>query len=604
MIKLRCIYIQNLWNELALSLKIVLWSRLNLLFFICSPIIVIGTKFHLLNEASCFILAGLALIPCAERLSLVTEHIAERTNGTIGALLNATFGNAPELLISSAALRSGFYRLVQLTLLGSILTNLMFVFGLSSLIGGLRWQRQRIRITSGNVLIGMLLLALIGVVLPATLKLAHESSIGAAMTAYNSTSTSNNIYNGGQENSTHSMDSILTASELQCSRINAIIMIGAYILFILFQLGTHKEEFDYTGDEYAVFGGGHNIVRVPGMQPHAAAIHHPPHLPPEASYNLFCLDLGFRSLFALCDKDLQFSNKLHRTLHDTSTSTIKIDAHTDPPPPPSLEGEIQSLSPTISASPSSEERLFRRSPSKSKVFYDRLSIASMSETSPMEDDKKRVRTFFDSSSSPCDEERVILDHENHPHPTMEPIEEGPFMSLKTALIWLGLITTAISSLSDVLVDTIDGFAHRFHLSEVFISVIIVPYFSNIAEQVSAIIFAFRNKMDLCIGVTVGSAAQVALFILPGTVLVGWYMDHPMSLYFRAYETVCFLLSVICIGSVLQGGSTNWMSGLVFVCIYFMIAGGFLFHEDERLSWETQIAHNNTSSVRQRLRRMS
>ena len=58
-------------------------------------------------------------------------------------------------------------------------------------------------------------------------------------------------------------------------------------------------------------------------------------------------------------------------------------------------------------------------------------------------------------------------------------------------------------------DTIDGFAARSKMSEVFTSVIIIPFFSNIAEMVSAIIFAYKNKMDLCIGVTVGSAIQIA-----------------------------------------------------------------------------------------------
>lgn len=70
----------------------------------------------------------------------MTEQVAEHTNATIGALLNATFGNAPELLISIAALRSGYYRVVQLAMLGSMLTNLMLVFGIACIIGGCRYQ--------------------------------------------------------------------------------------------------------------------------------------------------------------------------------------------------------------------------------------------------------------------------------------------------------------------------------------------------------------------------------------------------------------------------------------------------------------------------------
>ena len=129
------------------------------------------------------------------------------------------------------------------------------------------------------------------------------------------------------------------------------------------------------------------------------------------------------------------------------------------------------------------------------------------------------------------------------------------------LLWLFIITLSISAISDILVDTIDGFAYKYGISEVFTSLVILPYFSNIAEQgtlhiirccifisafmiftflkyictfstVSAVIFAYRNEMDLCIGITVGSAVQIALFVLPGSVLIGWAMDRSMSLFFR------------------------------------------------------------------------
>ncbi len=191
-------------------------------------------------------------------LSFVTEHVAEHTNETIGALLNATFGNAPELLISSAALRSGFYRVVQLTLLGSALTNLLFVFGLSCFIGGLRWQIQEIRITSGNVSIGMLLIATMGIVLPAVLKLANES-----------VSKSNTD------------DDQVTESDISYSRFNALAMVCGYCCYLVFQLGSHKDEFEYDGDEYAKFGGGHNIVRTLHFQ-HKKKKKHP------VRRNVFC----------------------------------------------------------------------------------------------------------------------------------------------------------------------------------------------------------------------------------------------------------------------------------------------------------------------------
>ena len=184
-----------------------------------------------------------------QRLSFITEEVANHTNQTIGALLNATFGNAPELLISTAALSEGYYRVVQLTLLGSMLTNLLFVFGLSCLIGGIRYQTQSLRIVSGNASIGMLMLAVAGLALPASLILSDEMVMGDTQRQYvdkNGDGISD-IVDGPTE------------SMLGFSRFNAVIMVVGYGLYLLFQLGTHGEEFEdephdphENNDEYGV----------------------------------------------------------------------------------------------------------------------------------------------------------------------------------------------------------------------------------------------------------------------------------------------------------------------------------------------------------------
>jgi Ca2+:H+ antiporter len=173
-------------------------------------------------------------------------------------------------------------------------------------------------------------------------------------------------------------------------------------------------------------------------------------------------------------------------------------------------------------------------------------------------------------------------------------ENDAQMSLRTGIVWLFIITLCISAMSDILVDTIDGFAYRLKISEVFTSMVIVPFFSNIAEQVSAVLFAYRNKMDLCVGVTVGSAIQVALFVLPGCVLIGMFVDRSMTLYFRGYETCCLLLAVITVAAVLQGGTTNWLVGFTLIGIYVMMASGFYFHELENLSTDAEIAIQNST----------
>ena len=168
------------------------------------------------------------------------------------------------------------------------------------------------------------------------------------------------------------------------------------------------------------------------------------------------------------------------------------------------------------------------------------------------------------------------------------------MSLRAGIVWLFIITLCISAMSDILVDTIDGFAFRMHMSEVFTSMVVVPFFSNVAEQVSAVLFAYRNEMDLCVGVTVGSAIQVATFVLPGCVLIGMIVDRSMTLYFHGYETMCMFLAVIVVAAVLQGGTTNWLVGTTLIGIYVMIAAGIWFHELENLSIDAEIAINNST----------
>ena len=176
----------------------------------------------------------------------------------------------------------------------------------------------------------------------------------------------------------------------------------------------------------------------------------------------------------------------------------------------------------------------------------------------------------------------MIDELIHPPPP-PPHGSEPLISLRVGIFWLFVLTLCISSLSDVLVDTIDGFAQRMHLSEVFTSMVIIPFFSNIAEQVSAFIFAYRNEMDLCVGVTVGSAVQIATMVLPGSVLIGMALDRNMTLYFHSFETVSLFFGVIVVAAILQGGSTNWLVGAMLVGIYVMFAAGIWYHQLEDLN---------------------
>ena len=187
-------------------------------------------------------------------------------------------------------------------------------------------------------------------------------------------------------------------------------------------------------------------------------------------------------------------------------------------------------------------------------------------------------------------------HSSAAHGGTEPGEKA-LMSFRAGIVWLFVITLCISAMSDILVQTIDGFALRMKLSEVFTALVIVPFFSNIAEQTSSILFAYRNEMDLCVGITVGSAIQISLFVLPGCVLVGWAIDRSMSLFFHGFETCCLLVGVLSVTAVLQGGTSNWLTGLFCIGVYCMIAVGFWFHQIEDLSVDEELVLHNATVLR-------
>jgi Ca2+:H+ antiporter len=501
----------------------------------------------------------------------VTEQVGAHTNGTIGALLAATFGNAPELLISTAALRNGFYRVTQLTMLGSMLCNLLMVFGLACLVGGVRWQVQELRITSGNVSVGMLLASVGGSILPAALILSGQLYAEGAAEDPNEADTSPRDYKP-------------SSIELSFSRVNAVIMMSLYIAYLTFQVGTHREEFNE--EENVVETQEHLLV----LTPHYVMRQHGRQRP--AQRNLFCLKHCLRQRHEDLPRyhlpgDVEMVNANGNTSPAVSTAdqlSLSDDSQ-DPeeiimPTPSSLNDNASSLSQRSrerrrALTQKNEENDGFRSPSRAPLDYvDRVSPVQMNLSG-------------DNKSHESDAERSGLVRDDGS-------ENDAQMSLRTGIVWLFMITLCISAMSDILVDTIDGFAYRLKISEVFTSMVIVPFFSNIAEQVSAVLFAYRNKMDLCVGVTVGSAIQVALFVLPGCVLIGMFVDRSMTLYFRGYETCCLLLAVITVAAVLQGGTTNWLVGFTLIGIYVMMASGFYFHELENLSTDAEIAIQNST----------
>jgi len=332
-----------------------------------------------------FALSLLGLIPLAERVSFLTEQIAIYTGPTVGGLLNATCGNATELIIALFALMEGKIEVVKCSLLGSVLSNLLLVLGTSLFCGGVvnLGSDQPYDRTQADVSTGLLILGVLCQSLP--LMLRYAVSAGE-----------------------HSVAADTTGLDL--SRACSLVMLLAYVAYLFFQLKTHAQLFE----------------------------------PQEVA-----------------DED----------------------------------GEAEE-----------------------------------------------------------DEQAVI--------------------GFASGLFWLAFKTVLIAILSEYVVGTIEPTSKSWGLSVSFISIILLPIVGNAAEHAGAIIFALKNKLDITLGVALGSATQISMFVVPLSVIVAWIAGIQMDLDFKLLETGCLFVSVIVTAFTLQDGSSHYLKGILLLLCYIVIGACF------------------------------
>ncbi|XP_075506991.1 vacuolar cation/proton exchanger 3-like [Primulina tabacum] len=331
-----------------------------------------------------FFFSLLGITPLAERLGYVTEQLSFYTGPTVGGLLNATFGNATEVIISMYALKNGMIRVVQQSLLGSILSNMLLVLGCAFFCGGI--HNKKIQVfdqAAAQVNSGLLLMAVMGLLFPAVLHFTHTE-----------------VHKG--------------KSELALSRFSSCVMLVAYASYLFFQLKVQKN----------------------------------------------------------------------------------------------LYSEVRET---------------------------------------------------DEQDSDEDEEREITSWE--------------------AIGWLAVLTLWISVLSGYLVDAIQGASESMNIPLAFISVILLPIVGNAAEHASAIMFAMKDKLDISLGVAIGSSTQISMFAIPFCVMVGWFMGERMDLNFQLFETATLFITVLVVAFMLQEGRSNYFKGLMLILCYLIVAASFFVHVD-------------------------
>ncbi|XP_010480114.1 PREDICTED: vacuolar cation/proton exchanger 5 [Camelina sativa] len=374
-------------NSVLQSFKIVILSnKLNLLL----PFGPLAILLHYLtdNKGWIFLLSLVGITPLAERLGYATEQLACYTGSTVGGLLNATFGNVTELIISIFALKTGMIRVVQLTLLGSILSNMLLVLGCAFFCGGLVYSQKEQVFDKGNAVVnsGLLLMAVMGLLFPTVLHYTHSE-----------------VHAG--------------SSELALSRFSSCVMLVAYAAYLFYQLKSQPSSYTALTEE-------------------------------------------------------------------------------------------------------------------------------TSENEESSDD-----------------------------------DEDPEISKWEAIIWLSILTAWVSLLSGYLVDAIEGASVSWKIPISFISVILLPIVGNAAEHAGAIMFAMKDKLDLSLGVAIGSSIQISMFAVPFCVVIGWMMGAQMDLNFQLFETATLFITVIVVAFFLQEGTSNYFKGLMLILCYLIVAASFFVHED-------------------------
>lgn len=347
----------------------------NRIFFILvalgMPLSIVGSFIHW-PPLVMFVIYCVTIIALASYMGRATESLAIVTGPRIGGLLNATFGNAVELIIAIFALQAGLIEVVLASLTGSVLGNLLLVAGLSFFVGGLKFKRQTFNVYDARHNAGLLMFAVVvAFVIPEVFSqtMNEEKTIALSVGI-------------------------------------SVILIGLYLAALFFKLVTHRGVYQHKSEK--------------------GTAHH----------------------------------------------------------------------------------------------------------------------------------------------------EEPEWSGKVALGILLLATIAVAYVSENLVHTFEVVAEQLGWSELFIGVIIVAIVGNAAEHASAIIMAYKNKMDIAVEIAIGSTLQIAMFVAPVLVLISLFSPTAMPLVFTLPELIAMTTSVLLMIVISNDGDTNWFEGATLLAAYVIMGIGF------------------------------
>ncbi|KAF2086653.1 calcium/proton exchanger [Saccharata proteae CBS 121410] len=564
----------------------------------------IATKPAGMNPELIFSMNAVAIIPLAGLLSHATESVAVRLGDTLGALLNVSFGNAVELILFIILLVKNEIRVVQASLLGSILANLLLILGMAFLFGGLRYQEQIYNNTVTQMSACLLSLAVMSLLLP---------------TAFHA-SFSN--YTRADEQT------------LRVSRGTSVILLLVYGLYLLFQLKSHAYMYEST-PQHIIDEESHPGVLADMLNSSSSS---------SSSDDSSSSDTDSSSGSHTTAKRIKraFRHRKRRKSNASSKDTPSIpsvmsspdvenhdaffqtqgrapdsqsrrgsalgaiasgdEADLDEFSRPGAEPLVRDFEAGSSGSPPHEKkRKKKRSKKHSRHQQDdteefnEKEPARASALSPVQETNTPTVGFSDVvtegvAASPAPARRPfnlrqLSARPGLPRPALPSLLsnnvflEEPEMSRTCAIVMLLISTGLVAVCADFMSDAIEPMVESTGISQAFIGLIILPIVGNAAEHVTAVTVAAKNKMDLAIGVAVGSSIQIALFITPVIVILGWIMGKAMSLYFNIFETVSLFVTAFVVNFLVLDGRSNYMEGSLLIAAYVVIAVASFFYPD-------------------------
>jgi Ca2+:H+ antiporter len=172
--------------------------------------------------------------------------------------------------------------------------------------------------------------------------------------------------------------------------------------------------------------------------------------------------------------------------------------------------------------------------------------------------------------NPVAEDEEVAGESGHGHATYG-------WSVRKSITMLAIAGAAVGLVSEILVGSISEASESIGISEFFVGIIIVAVVGNAAEHWVAVLVAKKDKMDLAVNISIGSAAQIALFVAPILVLLSFVIGpNPMPLVFNGFELGGVLIAVLIANYVTQEGESNWWEGIQLLAVYVVLALAFLY----------------------------